>query len=525
MLSMCFPRPTFWLVFLTGLCWCVVDGIHVAFVLPPASPRGAMLPVACGALEAGHTVSLLAYDDDATQVGAMIPGAQLVKLGPTLGKPDMDETKMDFLMGVPYALNGFLVNMVLTVIDLIIGTPLALVSLPELRKIKPDVLCVANVLPSGYHLGEVLGIPVVGLGFTAPWALFGNILQAPWSLEPPTGSFYTREEIVSNPALLAWNTAVRLHGFLVRCTLGFVTNNRARWKLGLSSFEFSQHESILANPMIVPSLPELAMGYPTLMSTNVVMAGLYDHPMLAGASLGKSAQHHEIMSWLDGRKGKNSSVLYCAFGSEVVLNAERAESLLRAFGKIAVLWVLKKRPPGLSTPPANVFITAWSPQKAVLAHPAVKAFLSHGGANSVREAVAEGVPMLIMPFFGDSPLNAVIHEELGVAIRMHKKKLESQLLADEFVRITGEVYQQKAAQIKSLNDKFANLTRAVEVIENVASRRYPMRVPQQGALLQMVPIFFLMAVAFLACKCCRWFCLCCCSKQGSRGVSHKPKRE
>ena len=67
-----------------------------------------------------------------------------------------------------------------------------------------------------------------------------------------------------------------------------------------------------------------------------------------------------------GQHAKQVSVLYCAFGSEVILDTGRAQRLLEAFGNIPVLWALKKTPPGLSKPPTSVFVTAWSPQKAVL---------------------------------------------------------------------------------------------------------------------------------------------------------------
>eukprot|EP00401_Gymnodinium_catenatum_P014450 CAMPEP_0117483124 /NCGR_PEP_ID=MMETSP0784-20121206/13775_1 /TAXON_ID=39447 /ORGANISM="" /LENGTH=511 /DNA_ID=CAMNT_0005277645 /DNA_START=89 /DNA_END=1624 /DNA_ORIENTATION=+ len=495
------------LAFLVALCTTRAGGVHMAFILPPASPRGAMLPVACAALEAGHNVSFLAYDDDAAKLHGMIPGAKIFSLGSTQ-RPDVSD-KMSTIMNIPYEVMAFSMNIIISLFDTMVGKQLALAALPVIRELQPDVLCVTSILPSNYALGELVNIPVVGLGFSAPW-LFSNILELPWSLEPALGSWYTREEIASKPALLAWNAAVRMHGFLFRNTLGFVLHNVMRLQMGLSRLELSQFESILANPMVVPSLPELTAGFPPLMSTNIVMAGMYDHPMLDGASLSKSAQRDEIVSWLDGYSEKGLSVLYCAFGSEAVLDVDRAEPLLKAFGSIPVLWVLKTIPPGLPAPPANVFITAWSPQKTVLAHPAVKAFLSHGGGNSMREAVAAGVPMLVMPFFGDQPMNAMIHEELGVAIRVHKNRFTPESLRRDFERISTGSYQQRAADVKSFNDKHVSLARAVEVVENAANKRFSMHVKQHHALLLSAPMVLFVVLACLlraGCQCC---CQCCC---------------
>nr|CAD1825521.1 unnamed protein product [Ananas comosus var. bracteatus] len=47
-------------------------------------------------------------------------------------------------------------------------------------------------------------------------------------------------------------------------------------------------------------------------------------------------------------------------------------------------------------------VVSWAPQKAVLGHTAVGAFVSHCGWNSVIESVAAGVPMVCRPFFGTS---------------------------------------------------------------------------------------------------------------------------
>ena len=43
----------------------------------------------------------------------------------------------------------------------------------------------------------------------------------------------------------------------------------------------------------------------------------------------------------------------------------------------------------------------WIPQAAVLAHPRVRAFVSHCGATSVNEAIYHKVPIIALPFFHD----------------------------------------------------------------------------------------------------------------------------
>lgn len=56
--------------------------------------------------------------------------------------------------------------------------------------------------------------------------------------------------------------------------------------------------------------------------------------------------------------------------------------------------------------PANVMIRKWMPQNDILAHKNVVLFISHGGAFGTSESLYHGVPLLLIPFFGDQFRNA-----------------------------------------------------------------------------------------------------------------------
>lgn len=46
------------------------------------------------------------------------------------------------------------------------------------------------------------------------------------------------------------------------------------------------------------------------------------------------------------------------------------------------------------------------PQREMLGHPSIGAFVTHGGANSVFESVFAGVPCIFWPFTADQPVHA-----------------------------------------------------------------------------------------------------------------------
>lgn len=54
---------------------------------------------------------------------------------------------------------------------------------------------------------------------------------------------------------------------------------------------------------------------------------------------------------------------------------------------------------------SNVMIENWLPQNAILAHPNIKLFISHGGMLSTSEAVYHALPVLGMPMWADQERN------------------------------------------------------------------------------------------------------------------------
>ncbi|KAK9870918.1 hypothetical protein WA026_009880 [Henosepilachna vigintioctopunctata] len=120
--------------------------------------------------------------------------------------------------------------------------------------------------------------------------------------------------------------------------------------------------------------------------------------------------------------GSTHGVIYFSMGSMIkghTFPQEKREEFLRAFARLPqrVLWKWENETmPGK---PDNVMIQKWMPQFDILSHPNVKAFISHGGLLGTTEAIHCGVPMMIMPQFGDQHTNARAVEANGGGVILY----------------------------------------------------------------------------------------------------------
>ncbi|KAG8921227.1 hypothetical protein FRC03_000375 [Tulasnella sp. 419] len=65
------------------------------------------------------------------------------------------------------------------------------------------------------------------------------------------------------------------------------------------------------------------------------------------------------------------------------------------------------------------YFADWAPQAAVLSHPVLQAFVTHGGANSVFESLTKGVVNIFWPFHADQPqLAAYLTQKLDASFEL-----------------------------------------------------------------------------------------------------------
>uniref|UniRef100_A0A3P8T7B7 Si:ch73-334d15.1 n=1 Tax=Amphiprion percula TaxID=161767 RepID=A0A3P8T7B7_AMPPE len=74
----------------------------------------------------------------------------------------------------------------------------------------------------------------------------------------------------------------------------------------------------------------------------------------------------------------------------------------------------------------NTLLVKWMPQNDLLGHPKVRAFVSHGGTNSIYEAIYHGVPFVGMPLQFDQFENVLRLETRGAAKMVEAVKITHQ---------------------------------------------------------------------------------------------------
>ncbi|MBO5302047.1 MAG: hypothetical protein J6A81_07540 [Peptococcaceae bacterium] len=86
--------------------------------------------------------------------------------------------------------------------------------------------------------------------------------------------------------------------------------------------------------------------------------------------------------------------------------------------------------------PDNVHIYTAVPQTEVLCMADV--FVTHGGMNSISEALVYGVPMIVLPFMADQPVNARQVEALGLGRCMDYKTIHAQALKEAVLSVLSD---------------------------------------------------------------------------------------
>ncbi|KAJ7035952.1 glucosyltransferase [Mycena alexandri] len=225
--------------------------------------------------------------------------------------------------------------------------------------------------------------------------------------------------------------------------------------------------------------------------------GLQAHPLCwSGPAV---ISNERVKSFLDGavRHYGAKSVLYISFGSlffpvatpqhvealiDTLLELEQPFPFLLALGgRMASL--PQELIDRVNATGKGLICDFWVEQRAILQHAALGWFLTHGGFNSMTEALIQGIPLIIWPTSAEQPVNAALlsADPHPVAIELLQVRTGPQLMGPTLrggLNITGAV--QDAAEEFRVTFTDARGARGAVLRENAAKISLALREARVG---------------------------------------------
>jgi UDP:flavonoid glycosyltransferase YjiC (YdhE family) len=183
-----------------------------------------------------------------------------------------------------------------------------------------------------------------------------------------------------------------------------------------------------------------------------------------------------VFEWPAGfEPGGGEPLVYLSLGSLGGANVELMRRLLGFLAEAPYRLIVSKGPQAdlLELPPK-----AWGeevlPQPAIL--PGVGAVITHGGNNTVTEALHFGKPMVVLPLFWDQYDNAQRMDELGFGVRLDTYRCERADLLGAVGRVLapGPASRTLRAMAERLQAR-PRRRLAADLIERVAITHEPLR--------------------------------------------------
>eukprot|EP01094_Clydonella_sp_ATCC50884_P008093 TRINITY_DN1738_c3_g1_i3.p1 TRINITY_DN1738_c3_g1~~TRINITY_DN1738_c3_g1_i3.p1 ORF type:complete len:600 (+),score=192.62 TRINITY_DN1738_c3_g1_i3:148-1947(+) len=196
---------------------------------------------------------------------------------------------------------------------------------------------------------------------------------------------------------------------------------------GIAPGPTSVRQHFLPPPLIVCTT--WGVGLPQWLPPYVMPVGaLYDPDISPSDPL---APH--LAEWLDSAARDGIPAVYISTGTNVRFLPGQLQTMVDATedAPYRFVWSLKsEKYEHVPAMPPNVLVQDFVSQKEVLAHPALRAFVSHCGQNSMLEAIASEVPLLGIGFMGDQPMNAARMDDAGAGIALDRNVMTAEHIVE-----------------------------------------------------------------------------------------------
>ncbi len=192
--------------------------------------------------------------------------------------------------------------------------------------------------------------------------------------------------------------------------------------------------------------PDIISGYPIAEGMlNLVYTSRYFHPDVKGIDdsykfIGMSLGDRKEKISFPFEKIADKKIIYISLGTIFNDSVEFYEACFKAFMDMDVQVVLsignRINKNAFKFIPDNFIVLDYVPQLEVLKQTDV--FITHGGPNSVNEALCNNVPMILVPQYADQFAVAHRVEELGAGINIEKDKVNAGLLKQAVIKVLSD---------------------------------------------------------------------------------------
>uniref|UniRef100_A0A673M262 UDP-glucuronosyltransferase n=1 Tax=Sinocyclocheilus rhinocerous TaxID=307959 RepID=A0A673M262_9TELE len=314
---------------------------------------------------------------------------------------------------------------------------------PLMQKLKEenfDVVLTDPFLPCGPIIATALGLPAVYFLRGIPCGLDMLASQCP---SPP--SYVPRFQSGSTDKM---TFVERIQNFvmsgveLVLCRIMYASFDELASRYLDADVTYQE---IIGRGAIWLLRYDFTFEYPRPLMPNMVLIG--------GINCRKSAElSAEVEEFVKG-SGEHGIVVFSLGSLVSSMPKEKAAIFFKAFSMIPqrVLWRYTGEIP--DDVPENVKRMKWLPQNDLLGHPKAKAFITHGGTHGIYEGICHGVPMVMLPLFGDQGDNVhrVATRGVGVVLSIHDITAETLVDALNTV-INDSSYKQRMEKLSAIHN-------------------------------------------------------------------------
>uniref|UniRef100_A0A8C1URT3 glucuronosyltransferase n=1 Tax=Cyprinus carpio TaxID=7962 RepID=A0A8C1URT3_CYPCA len=309
----------------------------------------------------------------------------------------------------------------------------------SLRETGFDVLLTDPFLPCGAIIAESFSIPAVYFLRMIPCLLDVEATQCP---SPPSfvPRFFTGyTDKMTFPQRIENTLMTVFDAFLCRKLFASTDELASRFLQ-----KDTTYKELLSYGAVWLLRYDFTFEYPKPQMPNMVQIG--------GINCAKKGPlTKELEEFVNG-SGEHGFVVFTLGSMVSQLPEAKARVFFEAFRQIPqrVLW--RHTGPVPENAPKNVKLMKWLPQNDLLGHPKVKAFITHGGSHGIYEGIYHGVPLVMLPLFGDQGDNVQRLVSRGVAETLSIYDLTSEKLLVALRKVINDKsYKEKMTELSAIH--------------------------------------------------------------------------